>query len=670
MAWTERTIHEVTDPPPAEGKDEEDRINRILKNMPPFIKLSSRRARKTLAKYEEVKQRHIENLRNNPVFKFVMMVAGFTNENMQKYWKGSDVSPFQEGYGPKDVKIDREEIELLVVRARERAFADLHQFCKPIPAIPMFRKGNRREQRFTSRRGLSRGRDGDLTMNGVDLASPRRPSARRRIFLEGDNGIASQSTESPQQGSNMQNPQKTDDYERPQGNMARDFARDITHHVKYIYNMTDMEFEDFCGLFLNEKFNKDRIYGPNANNKIDRYVLGDRDFKPDSPPSDLREEFPAHDFQRTSNLENPSNQEYVSDDGQVPDDEPDANQYAEYRRRKNGSEIGQGVDRVFDEGRIYNRDHQQVDSFDHDDPYVSLPRDSWKQWAITNPIIRWGSNRSVYSFQRYIARWLVDDEKDNSILDRYPDLRKFRSQYRILFNNLFLKSPERVIWYRDLTGLRLSKMIRGGEKDNSGYMYGEAELYEGQDDTVNPCKVPCEVPLDFVRPLFNERFSYWKHELVLGEYEKRTMYEADQWLQKTPWAIGKIYLQPNIYSHMQEAHIAITTRFKKFNGLSLQDWLTSEKHMFFYAKLVALCIRTSAVLSNKKYGLDKAYMRLNLEKRRIMYSLAKMEKPKRMPVPRLFPRATPNQERFWEEYRAARARGDVAGAQAALQGLN
>ena len=121
---------------------------------------------------------------------------------------------------------------------------------------------------------------------------------------------------------------------------------------------------------------------------------------------------------------------------------------------------------------------------------------------------------------------------------------------------------------------------------------------------------------------------------------------------------------------MQEAHIAISTRFKKCNSLSLQDRLTSEKHMFFYAKLVALCIRTSAVLSNKKYGLDKAYMRLNLEKKRIMYSLSKMHKPERMPVRRLFPRASPNQEKLWEEYRDARARGDVAAAQSALQGLN
>ena len=227
MAWTERTIHEVADPAPAGGKDEEDRINNILKNMPPFIKLSSRRARKTLAKYEEVKQRHIENLRNNPVFKFVMMVAGFTNEHMQKYWKGSDISPFQEGYGPKDVKIDREEIELLVVRARERAFADLHQFCKPIPAIPMFRKGNRREQTFTNRRGFRTRSDGDLTMGGLDLAisqsSPRRrrPLKPSKLNMSpGDNSIASQKTESPQPQGNMRNPHKTDDYERPDGNFA------------------------------------------------------------------------------------------------------------------------------------------------------------------------------------------------------------------------------------------------------------------------------------------------------------------------------------------------------------------------------------------------------------------------------------------------------------------
>lgn len=668
MAWAERTIHEVVDPPTG-VKDEEDRINSILKNMPPFIKLSSRRARKTLAKYEEVKQRHIENLRNNSVFKFVMMVAGFTNENMQKYWKGSDVSPFQEGYGPKDVKIDKEEIELLVQRARERAFADLHQFCRPIPAVPMFRKVIRRREPVLKKNGRDArvrvATDGDLNLGGVDLANspqkPRRKPVRRNLFSAAGGAVADASTVSPTVSSDpgRPNPQFTEgENKRDPANLASGRAADIRSARKYIYNMSDMEFKDFCSLFLNEKFNKRRIDG---DNKIDRYVLGDIDSNDKKQNKDNN--FPADDFQRASNLQRESVRDLVPD-GQTPNNEPIYAQYAEYMYEN--ERIGQGVDRVFDEGRIYDRNGQQVDSFDHDDPYVSLPRENWKDWAETNPIIRWGDNRSVYSFQRYIARWLVDDHQD-SVVERFDDLQTFQNQYRILFNNLFLKD---VVWYRDLTGLRLTKMIRGAKFNNRGNPIHDGETSEGQHDNMFPCETPCEVPLDFVQPLFNERFAYWKHELVLGEYEKRTMYEADQWLQKTPWAIGKIYLQPNIYSHMQEAHIAISTRFKKFNSLSLQDWLTSEKHMFFYAKLVALCIRTSAVLSNKKYGLDKAYMRLNLEKRRIMYSLGKMEKPKRMPVARLFPRASANQERLWEDYRAARARGDVAGAQVILQRLN
>ena len=64
MAWSERTFHTV--PPPNDEVDhvEEQRLNKVLKNMPPFIKLSSRRARRALVAYEEMKQRHIEALRD------------------------------------------------------------------------------------------------------------------------------------------------------------------------------------------------------------------------------------------------------------------------------------------------------------------------------------------------------------------------------------------------------------------------------------------------------------------------------------------------------------------------------------------------------------------------------------------------------------------------------
>ena len=87
--------------------------------------------------YEEMKQRHIEALRENAVFKFVMLVAGLTNERIDKYWKGNSVSPFSESHAPRSTNIDKEDLEILIRRAREKAFADLHQFCKPIKAIPM-----------------------------------------------------------------------------------------------------------------------------------------------------------------------------------------------------------------------------------------------------------------------------------------------------------------------------------------------------------------------------------------------------------------------------------------------------------------------------------------------------------------------------------------------------
>ena len=136
--------------------------------------------------------------------------------------------------------------------------------------------------------------------------------------------------------------------------------------------------------------------------------------------------------------------------------------------------------------------------------------------------------------------------------------------------------------------------------------------------------------MDFAKPLFDQLVEWWRHEPVLGEFEKRSMYQADQWLQKTPWALGKIYLEPSLYGHMIEAHTAITTKFKKFRNVRLEDLVRREKHSFFLSKLVAMCIRTSAILSGKKYGLDKAYMRVNLEKRRLLHAWSKLAAPRKV----------------------------------------
>ena len=98
-----------------------------------------------------------------------------------------------------------------------------------------------------------------------------------------------------------------------------------------------------------------------------------------------------------------------------------------------------------------------------------------------------------------------------------------------------------------------------------------------------------------------------------------------------------------MFAHMQEAHMAIV-QIQKVCSYE-QTRLAWEWKADIFSKLVALCIRTTAVLSNKKYGLDKAYMRLNLEKRRIMHAIGKLEVPQRtrvgVPLPRAPCRARP-----------------------------
>ena len=69
----EKTFHTVDNVPNDAGatRSETDRLRKIFEDMPPFIKITSRRARKTLAIYETLKERRTEALRENLVFKFV-----------------------------------------------------------------------------------------------------------------------------------------------------------------------------------------------------------------------------------------------------------------------------------------------------------------------------------------------------------------------------------------------------------------------------------------------------------------------------------------------------------------------------------------------------------------------------------------------------------------------
>ena len=576
MAWAEKTFFNVGDSTHADTSESEDRINRLLKDLPPFMKLTSRKARKILVRYEELKERHIENLRNNQVFKFVMKVAGFTSERIEKFWKGSDISPFMERYTPQNIKITKEDLDILLVRAREHALSDLHQFCTELAAIPMYRP-------LQLGTGII---DRDESVNIPDHSALPDPNS----------GVP--------------------------GTMRSE--------KRLIYNMSDAEFQVFCKKFLLMKKSLDKAY--DDTNSIAWYLLKD-------------------------------------------DRDP------------------RYIDEVYDHTKYFDRDEEQVESYDNveyrsknrRDEEDGIPFNAYWTWMNNTPHIHWDKTTAEFWFQRYIAKWLAGDSQSRNAIptnDQFRDLEEFRDKYRTLYNNLRLDKGTGK-WMRDLTGLRLTKMIRGRSKykdrdreQSSNIPLGvtafeAAEEEEGGLDMVRPQDMPTEVPLDFVRPIFNERFTYWKHELVLGEYEKRSMQEADKWLQMTPWAIGKIYLQPSIYAHMQEAHIAVTKKWKKFQHMTLEDWLNSEEHAFFFSKLVALCIKTSDILSGKKYGLDKMYMRINLEKRRVMYSIGKLDAPvrRRYGMSTLPPSAS--QERLLRDWAVAREKGDAEAAariQASLQG--
>ena len=139
MAWVERTFEEV-DPPPSGSLGDNVQLEDMLRNLPPYMKIKTRRARKALAEYESRKQAYIENLRQNPLYKFVMQVAAFTNEDIQKYWKGKSLTPFIEEFTPDPIQMSPEDMDQLENRAKENAMADLHQYCRRIRAVPMFRK--------------------------------------------------------------------------------------------------------------------------------------------------------------------------------------------------------------------------------------------------------------------------------------------------------------------------------------------------------------------------------------------------------------------------------------------------------------------------------------------------------------------------------------------------
>lgn len=73
-----------------------------------------------------------------------------------------------------------------------------------------------------------------------------------------------------------------------------------------------------------------------------------------------------------------------------------------------------------------------------------------------------------------------------------------------------------------------------------------------------------------------------------------------------------------ISTFIDEAYVALTTRFDHFSDVEKEYFIKTPKVNIMFAKLVALCLRTSQTTSGNQYELDKIYMRINLEKKKVM----------------------------------------------------
>ncbi len=105
-----------------------------------------------------------------------------------------------------------------------------------------------------------------------------------------------------------------------------------------------------------------------------------------------------------------------------------------------------------------------------------------------------------------------------------------------------------------------------------------------------------------------------KQEKQLTANQKFHSYYID-----TPWLEGIIYLSPSIFGHIEEAYVAITQKHQHLSAVPLNCFVKTPKIRTMFAKLVALGIRSSDFLSQKRYNLDSTYTRLNMEKRRLMH---------------------------------------------------
>jgi hypothetical protein len=123
----------------------------------------------------------------------------------------------------------------------------------------------------------------------------------------------------------------------------------------------------------------------------------------------------------------------------------------------------------------------------------------------------------------------------------------------------------------------------------------------------------------------NISFSGKSLEVARDDYRKidinakvETSGRFHRWYVQTSWADGHLHLSPMIYAHLEEAHNMVILKWHHLSHVEMQYFITSGAIRAHFARLVAYNIRTSDVLSGKKYQLVSTYQRVNHEKAKLL----------------------------------------------------
>jgi len=171
-----------------------------------------------------------------------------------------------------------------------------------------------------------------------------------------------------------------------------------------------------------------------------------------------------------------------------------------------------------------------------------------------------------------------------------------------------------------LSGFTNEKMSRYWTRTEAANKQNAGGCFTGVQES-NCSSGSCEIPVKKEKPrevdLDTAIFTYDEPM----ENPQQTTADAKRyhdWYVNTAWADGLVYLTPMVYGHIEEAFTALTQRFNHLQDVPLRYFIESKRVRSLFARVVAMCIRISDVLSGKKYHLESTYRRVHMERNRLM----------------------------------------------------